>query len=255
MDISLLCLKTSRSSMSKFTRFVALVLLGASCSLGASFNTLTDFSLATNNATNTFSYWGTTSSDVTNYNSNISLLPVLFSGTCGFGTTCWDMTSSEDNLVLYNATGSDGPFPNGIARNNQVTIYDRDGITLVRFLASATGMYNVSGFFEGNANNPQSTQEVIAVDGNVATAPLDLTGALAFGSKNSFNFNVSLNSGDTVDFLVAGASTTSDLNSLATGLDATITTGASGPSVPEPAAYVLVASGLCVLGLIRRKRR
>jgi hypothetical protein len=234
--------------------YVAMLLAGSSL-VAASFNTLTDFSLSTNTATNTFSYWGTTSTDVANYNSAISLLPNLFPASCGSGTTCWDMTFSTDNLVLYNATGSDALFPNSLARNNQVTIYDREGITLVRFLAAATGMYNVSGFFEGNSNSPESTQEVIAVDGNVATAPLDLTGALAFGSMNSFNFNVSLNSGDTLDFLVAGVTTTADRNSLATGLDATISTGGSVSGVPEPSAYILLACGLCVLGMLPRKRQ
>lgn len=89
------------------------------------------------------------------------------------------------------------------------------------------------------------------MDGNVGSPLFDMTGAVPFGATNAFSFgSLSLNAGDTVDFIVAGISTSDDTNSLATGFDATFTQGAS---IPEPGTLALLAGGLLVL-VARQKK-
>jgi hypothetical protein len=226
--------------------------LSLSCGLA---DAVTGFSLTTNTASNTWSYYAGTSTNVSTFASTVSLVPVLFNTTCGFGTSCWDTTSGEENLILQNVTGADvGGFPNSDARNNQLTYYTRAGIVDLRYLVPTTGVYSLTGFFEGSANTSQSTQEFIAIDGNVGTPLFNMTGAVPFGTVNNFSFsNLSLSAGDTVDFLVAGTTTTPDLNSLATGFDATFTAGTS--TVPEPSTLPLIAVGLIILGYKRRTLR
>jgi hypothetical protein len=229
--------------------------LSVSCGYSGSFDAVTQFSLTTNMASNTWSYYsGSSSTDVSTFASTVSLMPVLFDTSCGGGTSCWDSTTTTTNLILQNVTGTDAPFPNSDALNNQLTYYTRSGIVDVRFLAPTTGLYDLTGFFEGGANTPQSTQEFIAVDGNVGTPLFNMTGAVPFGTLNDFSFsNLSLNAGDTVDFLVAGTSTTSDLNSLSTGFDATFTEEATS-GVPEPGTLFLFGSGLLGVAIATRKR-
>ncbi len=217
------------------------------------FNAVTDFSLTTNTAANTWSYWTSSSTNVSTYPATIALAPFLFNTTCGFGTSCWDSTASTTNLLLQNVTGSDGPFPNGIARNDQLSFYTRSGLTLLRFLAPSAGSYTVKGFFEGSATNPEVTQELIAVNDNVASPQLNITKAEAFGAINPFSFTVALGAGGTVDFLVAGITTTPDLNSLTTGFAATITSGAT--SVPELGTWAMMVTGFALVGARLRRRR
>ncbi len=227
--------------------------LSLSCGFAGSFDAVTGFSLTTNVGTNTWSYYGGASTAVSTFESTVSLLPVLFNGSCGGGTSCWDTNSGASNLILQNVTGADVGFPNSDALNNQLTYYTRSGIVDVRFLVPTTGVYSLSGFFEGSANISESSEEFIAVDGNVGSPLFDMTGAVPFGATNAFSFgSLSLNAGDTVDFIVAGISTSDDTNSLATGFDATFTTGAS---VPEPGTLTLLAGGLLVLGCKGRQLR
>src|ERR1700730_15124698 len=133
-------------------RLLALGAVSISAALASPFDANSQFSLTTNTAANTWSYWGNTSSTVSTYTTGLTLLPVLFNTTCGFGTSCWDATTTTNILVLQNATGADVlGFPNSDARNNQLTFYTRSGLTLVRFLVPTTGTYNLTGFFEGSA--------------------------------------------------------------------------------------------------------
>jgi hypothetical protein len=233
---------------------LAIALLSCGVAFATSYNAVTDFSLTTNVASNTWSYWGTTNTNVVNYFSNVTLLPVLFNTTCGFGTSCWDASSGPANLILQNVTGSDGFFANSDARNGQLTFYTRSGIVDVRFLAPTAGTYNVAGFFEGSANTSETTTELIAVNGNATSPVFSMTAAVPFGSTNNFSFSVSLAAAGTIDFLVEGVSTTSDLNSLATGFDATIT---SGGTVPEPStlSFLLLAGTPLAASLRKRMQR
>jgi hypothetical protein len=227
--------------------------LSLSCGFASSFDAVTGFSLTTNTAANTWSYYGGTSTAVSTFESTVSLLPVLFNTTCGGGTSCWDTNSGPSNLILQNVTGASQSFPNSDTLNNQLTYYTRSGIVDVRFLVPTTGTYSLTGFFEGSATASESSQEFIAIDGNVGSPLLNLTGAVAFGATNVFSFaSLSLNAGDTVDFIVAGTSTTSDTNSLATGFDATFTQGSTS-GVPEPGTVALIAGGLLILGYKGRK--
>ena len=238
------------------TRYLVLAaaLLWCGVAFATSDNATTDFSLTTNVASNTWSYWGSPNASVVNYFSNVTLLPVLFNGSCGFGTSCWDASSGAQNLILQNVTGSDGFFPNSDARTGQLTFYTRSGIVDVRFLAPTAGTYKVAGFFEGSANVSESTAEAIAVNGDGTALVYSMTGAVPFGTTNNFSFSVALAAGGTIDFLVAGDSTTSDLNSLATGFDATITTGST---VPEPStlSFLLLAGTPLAASLRKRMQR
>jgi hypothetical protein len=234
-------------------RMLALGAVSIPAVFAGTFDAETQFSLTTNTASNTWSYWGSSSTTVSTYPSTIALLPVLFDKTCGFGTSCWDATTIIGNLILQNATGSDvTAFPNSDARNDQLTFYPRTGLVLVRFLVPTTGTYDLTGFFEGSASTPQFSQDFIDIDENVGSPLLNSSGGLAFGAVNSFDFtNLSLNAGNTVDFLVAGTSTDGN-NSLSTGFDATFT---QVTSVPEAGGFVLLAGGLLVLGAVKKYKR
>ena len=238
-----------RSSTRYFV--LAAALLSCGVAFATSYNAVTDFSLTTNVASNTWSYWGSPSNSIVNYFANVTLLPVLFNGSCGFGTSCWDASSGPSNLILQNVTSSDALFPNSDARNGQLTFYTRAGIVDVRFLAPTAGTYNVAGFFEGSANVSETTAEAIAVNGNGTALVFSMTAAVPFGTTNSFSFSVPLAAGGTIDFLVAGDSTTPDQNSLATGFDATIT---SGSTVPEPSTLSLLLLVGTPLAASLRKR-
>lgn len=231
--------------------FVACLTLGAASA--TSFDAVTNFSLTTNVASNIWSYWATPSTTISTYASNVALLPVLFDTTCGFGTSCWDVTSGINNLVLQNVTGADAfftPTPGTTdARNNQLAYFDRGGIVLVRFTAPSAGSYSVSGFFEGDTDSPVSSTEFIDVNGNVGSPQLNATGVVAEGTTNHFNFVVSLSANNTIDFLIAGTPS-SDYNSLATGFDATIT---PATGTPEPGSLLLVGVGL-LAGLARFRK-
>jgi hypothetical protein len=229
--------------------------LGMSCATAGSFDAVSGFSLSTNTATNLWSYWATSNTSVDSYAANVSILPVLYNGSCGGGTSCWDASSGVQNLVLQNVTGSDFLFPNSDARNNQLTYYNRTGVVDIRFLVPTSGTYSLTGFFEGSANAPEATSDLIVLNGNVGSPLFSLGPALlSFGAVSNFSFaGVSLNAGDSVDFLVAGTQTTADANSLATGFDATFTQGSSS-AVPEPGTISIVAAGLALIAWSGRRK-
>jgi PEP-CTERM motif len=226
---------------------LAVALAAPSIAGATTYNAVTDFSLTTNTASNTWSYWYNTSTSVSTYQSGLALNPFLFDTTCGFGTSCWDQTTGSDNLILQNITGSDALFGGSTARNDQLTFYTRSGIELVRFTAPTAGLFSVSGFFEGSAASPEVSTQAIAVDGGLVSQS---TATVPFGTVNPFNFSESLAAGGTIDFFIAGTSTTS--NSLATGFDATISPGVT--SVPEPATVMLLGGALWLwLGIVRAR--
>jgi hypothetical protein len=230
-----------------------ILLFGASSAFAVPFDASSQFSLSTNVAGNTWSYWGATSATVSTYASNSSLLPTFFSN-CEFAGSpplpCWDAAGAS--FIAQNATGSDHTSNStAIARAGQLT-FDPQGIALVRFLVAVPGSYAVSGFFEGSstASPSQTSTEFITVNGNVVTPLFNKTGALGLGAVNTFNFSIALNGGDRVDFLVAGVPS-GDIGSLATGFAATITPQSG---VPEPGTFVLIVTGLAVLVAWVRRR-
>ena len=100
------------------------------------FNAFTDFQTISNTPLNTWSYWSTGNTDVTNYAANIVLMPDPFTGSCGFGTSCW-FNPVDDGVVLQNNTGSPVSFQTETVPNGMLALYPRESIALVRFLVPA----------------------------------------------------------------------------------------------------------------------
>jgi hypothetical protein len=225
--------------------------LGSVCAVclhATTFDPFIDFSTTTNLATNPWSFWSTTDTNVSNYNANISLMPEYIVA-CGPGTSdCWD-DSTVGNLVYRNRNATVDDFGSSQNAPGTLSFYPRLGVVDIRFLVPASANYNISGFFNGDALSPVSTRAVIAVDGNVAGALFDLTSTRALNANDPFSFSSFLNAGDTVDFLVAVNASAG--NDGSTGFGVSITD--NGNAVPEPGSAVTVTLALAGFLILRRR--
>lgn len=107
--------------------------------------------------------------------------------------------------------------------------------------APETGVYAFAGqFISGDQSGNGAS---VAIIDSLGTALLSRT-SLANNSMNSFSFSASYNAGDIVQFQVGSNFTTGN----AVGLQVTAT------AIPEPSSGLLLAAGLGVLGLVRRRR-
>lgn len=114
--------------------------------------------------------------------------------------------------------------------------------SIIRFTAATAGTYSITGLFESN-DTSMMTHNVGVIE-NGSTALVAAT-SLVNGSQVTFkNLPVTLAVGDYVDFISYGFSGGSYGN---TGLQVALSDGAASSSVPEPAPWMLLATGLLSL--------
>jgi len=185
----------------------------------AAYQATTDFSIA-GNPNGTWSYLVSGSLlavPQANCNSNL-------------GIACWQNGLGPPNFagILQNTTAS--PWNPGFLTLNpgafDVDPENNTNVT-IRWTAPSTGSWAYSGFFSGldTTSNVHTTSVVLNSSTTLWTIPIN-----GFGSGSSFSGTVSLNAGDTLDFVVATGST---YTSLGTGFDATILVDTDGDGIPD----------------------
>ncbi len=218
----------------------------------ATFNAFADFQTASNIPLNRWSYWSTRNPDVTTYAATIGLMTNPFTGSCGFGTSCW-FNPADGRVVLQNNTGGPVSFQTETVPNGTLALYPRAALSLMRFLAPTAGTYQMNGFFRALSSPQAPTHWAVVINGNSAGALLDSPGHSTFGEVLGFSLSQALNANDTVDFLAFRFGGPSNFNNLgATGFDSEI----SSAEVPEPSTLLLLGSGLAGWsGIAWRRRR
>lgn len=163
------------------------------------------------------------------------------------GTTnpwVWSTLAIPDSVsVIKNTSGSPTTYEGSIVQPTNLLLVDpEEDAADVQWTAPATGVYDISGLFQGIDENEHSHPVEILLNDS-ALVPLYSSTIDTYGGQATFNFNQLVAAGDTLDFVVAGAP--SNYEFLSTGFDATIT------SVPLPQASL----GCIVLmgGLILRR--
>ncbi len=200
---------------------------------GSTYNAVADFSLS-GNPNGQWSYLYDTGSGpqlLTHVRHN-----VLAQGVDSW----WDGLFTPDSVNTFkNTTASTVSFAtivlplNLLGMDPQVQKSD-----ITRWTAPSAGMWSITGLFQGIDTFENShTVEILE---NSATKLLAPTTISSFGQTVDFSFDVSLAKGDTIDFMVNGAT---NYNDLSTGLSATV----QSASVPEPSSLVLaiIASVAC----------
>jgi hypothetical protein len=233
------------TSVRRCSLLLGLLALAVSSS-ATTFDAFTDFQIASNSSTNTWSYWSDGTTNLTNYNSMIVLMPTP-SLDCGFGTSCW-FNAADNSVILQNATGSVANFlDGGAAPNGLLTYYPRLSTSVIRFTAPSSGTYSISGDFNTLSSSPSPTQFAVVLNGTTFLDDSSSLGSFPFSSV------LSLSSGNTLDFIVAGGDcSNSGCNQSATSFDATLSN--STAPVPEPETLLLLVSGLFGLGGVIRKK-
>jgi hypothetical protein len=120
---------------------------------------------------------------------------------------------------------------------------------ITRWTAPSAGKWSISGLFQGiDVDQHSHTVEILE---NSTTILLGPTTISSYGQRVNFSTDVTLARGDTIDFIVHGATVYTNLS---TGLSATIQLS----SVPEPSSIVLGLTASLVGGspywLKRRSR-
>jgi alpha-tubulin suppressor-like RCC1 family protein len=103
----------------------------------------------------------------------------------------------------------------------QVSFGPYQGPSVARFTAPGTGLYNIKAVFQTNqqrnTNNDGTTAYINVGNTNVYTQNLDDPGTAQFGAAQSYSSsNVSLNAGETVDFVVGGGAFTTQVGATIT---------------------------------------
>lgn len=154
--------------------------------------------------------------------------------------------------VIWNGSGSTQSYATIVQPTTLINLDPQStGGTIVRFTAPWTDVYDVAGFFQAIDTNHHGTTGEIWVT-NTNSFPAASLGA--YLSMQPFNLSgISLNTGETVDFIVKSAS---DCCYLSTGLAATITSLTDGPvtPTPEPTTFVMLGTALLAAGGARRLR-
>jgi hypothetical protein len=237
--------------MSDLQQMVASIAVGgvlafAGAANATTYNDVADFS--TTSSTGVFSYGtGVTGTSFVPYTS--------YSAPCQgsvSGLGCWQTATPVDlvPLVGEDLTGATLDYSTLVLPTNVLLMHPgMDTDSIVRFTAPATGMYNVSGFFELLDTHPTGVNVIIAFDGMVLldsplTAPPAMDPSTPGGMVPFGATDVLLHAGDTIDY---GVNNAGDFLDDSTGLALTITT------VPEPATWTIMLTGLALAGFGLRR--
>jgi hypothetical protein len=174
-------------------------------------------------------------------------------------------------VANYGATGVDawvnglsGPQAAGTMKNTTASTVTISGTVLLppnllnmdpvnnksnitRWTAPSAGTWSISGLFQGvDIFEKSHTVELLENSTTLLLAPATIS---SYGQTVNFSAEVSLAKGDTLDFIVNGATVFTDLG---TGMSATI----QSSSVPEPSSLVLgIIASLACGSLYWRPRR
>jgi hypothetical protein len=221
---------------------LVLILLGWAQSLHADtvYNIVTGFSHTTNpNGVWTYDYNGTAYSNSQGYSNDQ-----------GTGLPGWWTGAAIPNSIIINQniTGQTVNYITISDPTNTLWMDPESGTVSVVFTAPSAGTYTVTGDFLGIDMTGNLHPVEILDNGNVIWS-----NTITVGVDDSFNFQETLNSGDTISFYVGSPGTTRPCSYcfLGTGLDGTIT----GGQVPEPGTLPMLGVGLLALiPLVRSKR-
>jgi hypothetical protein len=123
--------------------------------------------------------------------------------------------------IYNNTTGSTITNGTMVLPPNLLMMDPESYTAIVRWTAPSTGSWNISGLFQGNDTNTQD--HPVEILENSSTVLLPATTIASFGQQVPFSDTVTLNKGDTIDFMVLTGPTTFAF--LSTGLSATISKG------------------------------
>jgi hypothetical protein len=120
--------------------------------------------------------------------------------------------------IEKNTTGSTITSGTIVYPPNLLHMDPQGDTAIVRWTAPSTGTWNISGLFQGTDTNTQA--HPVEILENSSTVLLSPTSIASFGQQVPFSDKVTLNKGDTIDFMVLTGPTTFAF--LSTGLTATI---------------------------------
>ena len=190
----------------------------------ASYDAVTDFSLASN-PNGVWSY-----GSLSAYTGGTFSLYASTMADANFpGSQVWYNGQSQPNTAAVLRDNSDSTATNGGSVFYYPGLLELDGenlITAVRWTAPAAGTYNVAGLFQRTDNSGNGPVSVRVVE-NSTTVLFSADSFVTFGSQQTFNLtNLSLPAGTTLNFAQGAA----QFNNDSTGLAVTIST--SLPNTP-----------------------
>jgi hypothetical protein len=162
----------------------------------------------------------------------------------------WDGQTVPNSVnIIANTSGTDIQSGTVVFSANALLIDPQSLGATVQFTAPTAGTYNLTGFFSSLDTTGNSHAANIYVGGTLVDS---YTIADYASAASNFNFNVTLTSGETVDFTVATGGGACSYCFLSTGFDATITPVVA---TPEPASAAIFGGALLALNGLRRRLR
>lgn len=230
--------KTTVSLLSLF-----LFLIGISLSqAGVIHNAANDFSISSN--PNGVWQYGSTSTLYSSFNlSNTS-------GTAA-GVDYWINNWTQAHpFIIYNPTNSDVNYGPATLKPGQLAVHPgpNNEYPVLRFVASTSGIYDLSAEFEGIDRDGVTTDVHVLHNGNsIFSGSVNGFGS---ASRQSFSSAFTLNAGDSVDFKV-GYGANGNYFSDSTAVSVIFTTS----TVPEPSSAIIVGLPALFLFVRRNVRR